>query len=207
MRDRARIDEQLLESWLREQVLDRLRRRLAERACRRCCELLQVLGQPCLELRRDVDVVVELIDELRGDGAPDLRVLNHLRARLVPGGVVEQLPVDEGGQDRHEADDRRQDDQGPDADAASPCELAGCGRCGRCGGRGSRDGALLRHDPRSFRGRLRPASSHEGDLLGQVSCCQRTYGDRSPRIAQPQPYRVARAGERLLFFFARARLL
>src|SRR5262249_9839529 len=103
-------------------------RRLAQRGAHRARERLEVLRELLLELGRDVDVLVELVDEVDGDRVPHHRVLDELLARVPPRVVVEQLAVEPRRQHRRAADHGREDDEDPDDRAPAAAEA------GRVGG-------------------------------------------------------------------------
>ena len=66
---------------------------LLETSCQGRGEPLSVLGQALLEGGRDVDVVIEFVDEEDREGAPNLVVLQQARARVHPRVRLERLPL------------------------------------------------------------------------------------------------------------------
>src|SRR5262249_25612944 len=76
--------------------------------------------QPLLERIRDVHVVVELVDEVDGEGAAHRRIGDQVPARPRPGAVVEHLAVDPEDQRADEREQRRQHEEGPDCEIPAP---------------------------------------------------------------------------------------
>jgi hypothetical protein len=130
LRDPVGVDPELLHARRGEQALDALGGGLAQRPGDRLSQL-EVVGQPLRESRRDVHVVVELVDEEDRERVLDLRVLDQLRAGVLPRLVVEHLPVDPGREDRCDPDHRGDDDQRPDQRAAAPAQRPAVGVGGR----------------------------------------------------------------------------
>ena len=125
LRDRIGVDPELLHAWRLEQPLDAVRGGLAQRGGGGLRQRLEVGGQPLLESGGDIDVVVELVDQEHRERALDLRVLDQLGARGLPGLVVEHLPVDPGREDRSQPDQRGENDQRPHERATTPGHAAG----------------------------------------------------------------------------------
>ena len=123
--DRAHANEELLDPRPRERTGHGSCRRLLERAGEGRRQRPEGRREPIRERLRDVDVLVQLVDRVRRDRRLHRRVLDDLGRRLVPGRVVEHLPVDPVRQDRDEGDDRGEDDEGPDEDAALTAQRRG----------------------------------------------------------------------------------
>ncbi len=117
---RVRRADGLLEERLHartgEQLVCRAHRQLAQGSCQRRGDRLQVLRQARAEILRDVGVRVDLVDEVDGELAPDLVVVEHLRAQVRDRIRVQCLPLDPDGHGRRETDQRRDDDQHHDCD-------------------------------------------------------------------------------------------
>ena len=95
-----------LNPWRLEGLLRGLGRELTDSGRRRRGDRLEVLGQSLLQVRRDVDVRVELIDGVVRERVRDLLVLEQLAAGVDPLVRVERLAVDPAGEDRQEGEDR-----------------------------------------------------------------------------------------------------
>ena len=135
--DGARLDEELLHARPLQEPLHALRGRLLEGAGEDRAEPLEARRQPIRERLADVDVRVQLVDRVARERRLDLLVLDDLGRRLVPGRVVEHLPVHPGRQDRDERQDGRKDDERPDDDPALAAQ--------RCSGfRGGYHGCSVR---------------------------------------------------------------
>ena len=132
--DRAGVDEQLFDAWPPEQGGHALRRRLRERAGEGRTETLEVRREPLRQGLAHVDVLVQLVDRVGGDRGLHLRVLDDLGRRLVPGGVVEHLPLRPGGQDRDERENGGEDDERPDDDPTLAAERCSGFRSRGCHG-------------------------------------------------------------------------
>ena len=80
--------------------------------------------QPLLERLADVDVLVELVDEVDGDRAPDGGVLDELRARVREVVRVQRLPLHPDVERGDEREHACQDDESP-GNPAAPARRGG----------------------------------------------------------------------------------
>ena len=157
LRGRVGVDPQLLHARRVEQAADRGRGGLPQRRGQRRRQRVEVVGQPRLELGGHVDVGIELVDEEDRDRVADLLVLYQFGAGLLPGLVVEHLPVHPRRQDRREPDQRGDDDQHPDQRRASPTPARRLLGVDRLAERGDRLWVGQRHAPGSSSRRSRAA--------------------------------------------------
>ena len=125
MRRTVGVGPQLLRARTGERLLRRALRQVAQRAGGGPGERLQPGRQRLLELRLDVDVGVQLVDEERRDLVADLAVLEQLRTRLGPVVGVDDLPVGPQGDDRREREHGRDQHKGDRAIAAAAAGAGG----------------------------------------------------------------------------------
>ena len=83
----------------------------AHRAGDRAGELLRFAGENVFEFFFDVDVFVERVDEVVGDGFADLDVGDQLVAGVDPVVGVQGLAFDPDPEHAEEGEDRAEDDQ------------------------------------------------------------------------------------------------
>ena len=121
--DRAGVDEGRLDARPLQEKRHSPRGRPLERAGQLRGERLEGRRKLLLQRLGDVDVLVQLVDRVVAEGRLHLRVLDDLGSRLVPGRVVEHLPVHPGRQDRDEREDGCEDDERPDDDPALAAQL------------------------------------------------------------------------------------
>ena len=125
LRRRVGVDPELLYARRLEQPLDSVGGGLPQCRGDGWRQRLEVVGQPLLEPGRDIHVVVELVDQENRERVLDLRVLDQPGARVLPGLVVEHLPMDPRRQDRAQPDQRGEDDHRPDERATTPAHSPG----------------------------------------------------------------------------------
>ena len=107
-----RLLPQLLRARALEQPIHALHSEILERPGGRAGQRLEPRRQRVCELGLYVDVLVELVDQVDRQLAPDLVVLEQLGARIGPVVGVQQLPVRPDGEDRQDRQNGADCDQG-----------------------------------------------------------------------------------------------
>ena len=178
----------LLHARALERPVGDVLRDVAQAARRRSGERSQARRQRAGQLRAHVDVRVDLVDEVAGDGAAHRAVLQQRGARARPVVGVQQLAVGPHRDDRQHRDDRPQREQAAHGIAPPPREGARGRRCGRrVGGHGARWRAAatpLRDARRGRRGRRRRgrrsrrSTARAADTPGSSAGCRSRSGTR-----------------------------
>ena len=104
----------------------------AQRGRREIGETVGVIGEHILELGRDVDAPVELVDRVVRDRGADRRIRQHRRARADIDVRVEHLTLDPHRQNRCERSDRRRDHEREHSCPTQTARSSGDRARGRC---------------------------------------------------------------------------
>ena len=111
MRGAVGIGPQRLYPWILERLESDLIGDLAEPAGGGSGKQRHLLGKQRGDLRLHIDVRVELIDQVVGEGPLDVGLLEQLGARIDPAVRLQQLPFRPDGEDGEQSDQRGDDDE------------------------------------------------------------------------------------------------